>query len=137
MKKCLCQSLTHLFFGNIFLVNRCLFGIDSSDNSSPDEQSEDDANVNEFPKGMKSELLESSPLSAEVSFSSILSSLTEIFSDVFSIYKYILIILGNISPKHERITKMIMLLITTKTINLSIKFHQTRKSKMLKHYCQK
>ena len=137
MKKCLCQSLTHLFFGNIFLVNRCLFGIDSSDNSSPDEQSEDDANVNEFPKGMKSELLESSPLSAEVSFSSILSSLTEIFSDVFSIYKYILIILGNISPKHERITKMIMLLITTKTINLSIKFHQTRKSKALKHYCQK
>ena len=137
MKKCLCQSLTHLFFGNIFLVNRCLFGMDSSDNSSPDEQSEDDANVNEFPKGMKSELLESSPLSAEVSFSSILSSLTEIFSDVFSIYKYILIILGNISPKHERITKMIMLLITTKTINLSIKFHQTRKSKTLKHYCQK
>lgn len=137
MKKCLCQSLTHLFFGNIFLVNRCLFGIDSSDNSSPDEQSEDDANVNEFPKGMKSELLESSPLSAEVSFSSILSSLTEIFSDVFSIYKYILIILGNISPKHERITKMIMLLITTKTINLSIKFHQTTKSKTLKHYCQK
>ena len=137
MKKCLCQSLTHLFFGNIFLVNQCLFGIDSSDNSSPDEQSEDDANVNEFPKGMKSELLESSPLSAEVSFSSILSSLTEIFSDVFSIYKYILIILGNISPKHERITKMIMLLITTKTINLSIKFHQTRKSKKLKHYCQK
>ena len=65
MKKCVCQSLPHLFFGNIFLVNRCLFGIDSSDNSSPDEQSEDDANVNEFPKGMKSELLEPSPLSAE------------------------------------------------------------------------
>ena len=135
MKKCLCQSLTHLFFGNIFLVNRCLFGIDSSDNSSPDEQSEDDASVNEFPKGMKSELLQSSPLSAEVLFSSIFSSLTEIFSDVFSIYKYIHIILGNISRKHERISKMIMLL--TKTINLSIKFHQTRKSKKLKHYCQK